>query len=134
MASEAAKLTKYLESLTITQGPRSGEKFKVLPWQKRFISGFLRSQVSALSVARGNGKTTLLAGIAAAAMAGPLAKPRGECLLVAGSFSQAKTAFDHVLSFLPNRSRYRVHDTAQQAEIIDKETGTMVKCHGATRG
>ena len=132
MASESAKLIKYLEGLRITQGPRAGEKMRVLPWQRRFISGFLRSQVSALSVGRGNGKTTLLAGIAAAALDGPLAKPRGECLLVAGSFSQAKTAFDHVLNFLPNRSRFRVHDTSQNAEIVDKETGAMVKCHGAT--
>ena len=131
--SEARKLIKYLESLTISQGPRAGEGMKVLPWQKRFIKGFLNNQVSALSVGRGNGKTTLLAGIAAAALNGPLAKPRGECLLVAGSFSQAKTAFDHVLNFLPSdNKRFRVHDTANNAEIQDRETGTQLKVHGAT--
>ena len=130
--SEATKLTKYLEGLKVTQGPRAGETFTVLPWQKGFIRGFLQAQVSALSVARGNGKTTLLAGIAAAALSGPLARDRGEVLLVAGAFSQAKISFDHVLSFIsPDPGRYRIWDTSQNAEILDRETGSTLKCAGA---
>ena len=129
MASESSKLVKYLQSLKVTQGPRAGESFTVLPWQKRFIRGFLDNQVSALSVGRGNGKTTLLAAIAVAALSGPLARNRGEVLLVAGAFSQAKISFDHVLSFLPTKTkRYRVWDTSQNAEILDRETGSILKC------
>ena len=130
---ESTELIRYLESLIITQGPLSGQKMRVFPWQKRFVRGFLGSQLSALSMGRGNGKTAFLAGIAAACLNGPLAKKRGECLLIAGSFSQAKTAFEHVQGFVGNDSgKYRIYDSGQVAEIMDRETGARVKCHGAT--
>ena len=134
MASEATKVIEYLQKLKITQGPRAGDPFIVLPWEKRFVRGFLGAQVSALSVARGNGKTTLLAGIAAAALSGPLARDRGEILLVAGAFSQAKISFDHVLSFLDPEAgkRYRIQDSANNAEILDNQTGCRLKCAGAS--
>ena len=54
------------------------ELFRVLPWQKKFLKGFLANQVSALSIRRSNGKSTLLAAVACAAIDGPLAKPEAE--------------------------------------------------------
>ena len=131
--SEARKVIKYLSKLRVTQGPRAGQQFKVLPWEKEFIRGFLKVDISALSVARGNGKTSLLAAVGTAALSGPLARPRGEVLLVAGSFDQAKISFDHILNFLPsNNERYRVQDSANNASILDKETGCTLRCSGAT--
>ena len=95
-----AELVAWLEGLEITQGARAGERLQLMPWQRRFISGVLRPGVktSALSVARGGGKTTLCAGLAAAAVAGPLAQQRGMVLIVAGSFEQARIAFDMPLT------------------------------------
>ena len=127
---------RYLEGLTVTQGRLSGEKLTVFPWQKRFIRGAFAPDVgtAGLSVARGAGKTTLVAGIACAALDGPLAVPRGETIIVASSFDQARIAFDHVLAFLgervdlKDRSRWRVWDTAQQARILNRATGASVKC------
>ena len=131
--SEAREVIKYLSGLKVTQGPRAGEPFKVLPWQKVFIRGFLGADISALSVGRGNGKTSLLSAVGAAALSGPLARPRGEVLLVAGSFDQAKISFDHILNFLPrNNERYRVQDSANNASVLDKETGCTLRCSGAT--
>ena len=131
--SEARKVIKYLSRLKVSQGPRAGEPFKVLPWQKVFIRGFLKSDISSLSVARGNGKTSLLAAVGAAALSGPLARNRGEVLLVAGSFDQAKISFDHVLNFLPSdNERYRVQDSANNANILDRKTGCTLRCSGAT--
>ena len=80
---------RYLEGLTVTQGRLSGEKLTVFPWQKRFIRGAFASGVdtAGLSVSRGAGKTTLVAGIACAALDGPLAVPRGETIIVASSVS-----------------------------------------------
>ena len=41
--------------------------FRVLPWEKKFVSGaFAAHGPAALSVARGNGKSALVAGIAVA--------------------------------------------------------------------
>lgn len=78
-------------------------------------------QSAALSVGRGNGKTALLSGIAAATLDGPLAVSRGETVIVASSFEQARIAFEHVVAFLgeklDDKQRRRIWDTAQQARV-----------------
>ena len=131
------KLEAYLETLTVTQGRRAGEGLTLLPWQRKFVAGAFAPGVgtAALSVARGNGKSTLVAGIAAAALAGPLAVPRGETVIVASSFAQACIAFDHVCHFmgaaLRDRKRYRFWSTGQLAKIEDKETGASVRALGS---
>ena len=55
-----------------------------------------------------------MAGLGAAALDGPLAFPRGETVLVASSFEQARISFEHILAFmgdkLDNRDRWRVWD------------------------
>ena len=130
-------LESYLSGLTVSQGRRAGEPFEVLPWQRRFVRGAFRPgvQSAALSVARGNGKTALLSGIAAATLDGPLAVPRGETVIVASSFEQARIAFEHVVAFMGDKlrdnRRWRVWDTAQQARVEDKETGARVRCVGS---
>ena len=80
------ELERYLSGLTVSQGRAAGERFTVLPWQSRFVRGAFAEgvQSAAMSLARGNGKTTLVAGIGAAALDGPLAVPRGETVIVAG--------------------------------------------------
>ena len=98
------------------------------------IRGAFASGVAAatLSVARANGKTTLVAGLAAATLDGPLAVPRGETVIVASSFPQARIAFEHVLAFmgdaLRDKKRWRVWDNPQQARIQDWKTGARVTC------
>ena len=130
-------LERYLSGLTVSQGRRAGEPFAVLPWQRRFVRGAFAPgvQSAALSVARGNGKTALLSGIAAATLDGPLAVRRGETVIVASSFEQARIAFEHVVAFmgadLEDKGRWRVWDTAQQARVEDKQTGARVRCIGS---
>ena len=130
--TEYEKLAKYLRSLKITQGPEAGNPFRIIPWERKFLKGFLGNQVSALSVARSNGKSTLLSGVAAASIDGPLMKPRAECLLVSGSFSQSRIIFDSVLAMLPDKSKFRVWDSTMSAEVKNMETGASLKCSGAT--
>ena len=130
-------LIAYLAGLTVSQGRLAGQPFTVLPWQRRFIRGAFAPgvQSAALSVGRGNGKTALLSGIAAATLDGPLAVPRGETVIVASSFEQARIAFEHVAAFmgdrLHDRSRWKIWDTAQQARIEDRQTGARVRCVGS---
>ena len=95
-------LFDYIRRLHITQGRLSGQAFRVLPWQRRFVRGAFAPgvQSAALSVGRGNGKTALLSGIAAATIDGPLAVSRGETVIVAASFEQARIAFEHVTAFM----------------------------------
>ena len=72
-------LLDYLGGLTVTQGRLAGQPFHVLPWERRFIKGAFGLGVveAALSVGRGNGKSSLVAGLGAAALDGPLAVSRG---------------------------------------------------------
>ena len=130
-------LLEYLSKLTVSQGRLTGQPFKVLPWQRRFICSAFASgtQSAALSVARGNGKTALLSGIACATLDGPLVVSRGEVVIASSSFSQARIAFEHVVAFmgekLKDRGRWKVWDTAQQARIECRVTGARVRCIGS---
>ena len=122
-AQKVKSLTDYLSGLTVSQGRLAGQAFKVLPWQARFVRGAFAQgvQSAALTVGRGNGKTTLLAGIACATLDGPLAMARGETVIVASSFEQARISFEHILAFmgdkLRDKRRWKVWDTCQQARI-----------------
>ena len=139
MKTTIKELIELLEKLTVSQGRWAGERFRVLPWQRRFLRGAFADGTHsvALSIGRGNGKTTLLAGVAVGTLIGPLAAMRGETVLVASSFEQSRIAFEHVLSFMrsvlrkDNERRWRVWDTAQQAKIEDKRTGVRVRCIGS---
>ena len=81
-----------------------------------------------------------MAGLGAAALDGPLAFPRGETVLVASSFEQARISFEHILAFmgdkLDNRDRWRVWDMAQQARrtcsLYRKRSKTGARAHAGS--
>ena len=138
VVSLALDVIQYLESLSITQGQGAGAPWKLLPFQKRFVRAALAPGVSesSLSVGRGNGKSTLVSGLAAAALDGPLVVPRGEAVIVASSFDQARIDFEHVLAFLAetiaaDRARWRIQDSANRASIEDRKTGARVRVLGS---
>ena len=129
---------QWIGGLTVTQGHGAGGALELLPWQRRFMRGALRPGVStaALSIARGNGKTGLVGAIAAAAAAGPLAVPRGEVVIVASSFGQARVAFSDVRAFLGPAVEdaprdWNVSDSPQRAEMRHRPTGSTVKAIGS---
>ena len=132
------RLISDLEGLTISEGRHAGQKMKVLAWQRKFCRGVLESPLAALSVARGNGKSTLAAGICCSALIpdGALFQPRGEIVLIASSLGQARIAFRHVYYFLRSRMErsskdWRVIDNSQQSQIEYRPTGTVLKCLGS---
>ena len=126
------EVKEYIEQLEIGQGRLAGQKMTLFPWERRFLRGALRQDDdAALSLARGGGKTTFIAAIAAAAVAGPLAEPMAEVLIVASSFDQGLISFRHVLHFMEptingNKKRWRVQDSANRATITDRETGASL--------
>ena len=133
-------LIDYLGGLTLSHGDRAGEAFKVLPWERRFVMGAWRVPGDvAFSVARGNGKTALVAGIATAGVDpdGPLHQRRGEIVCVASSFDQSRLIFEDVLAFLrerhdlDDRKVWRVQDSANRASVEYKATGARVRCIGS---
>ena len=61
----SGQIIAFLEGLHLAGGDHDCEPFKVLDWERAFIEGAFApdAEVSALSIARGNGKSCLLAGV-----------------------------------------------------------------------
>ena len=135
----ADRLIAYAESLTLAGGDHDGEPFVVLPWEKRFIRGaFAVKGDAALTIARGNGKSALVAPLACAVTDpdGPLHGRRREVVVVASAFSQSRIIFEDCLAMLREknglpRREWRVQDSANTAMIEHRESGARVRCIGS---
>lgn len=139
----SAELIEYLSRLIISEGQGAGERMVLLPWQKRFVRGAFQQDVisAALSIARGNGKSTLVAGIACATLDGPLHEPRAQTIVCASSLNQGKVILDHVVEFMAakyprirerhHRDRWRLRDSSGIASIEDRRTGASVRVIGS---
>ena len=136
----AERLIRWIGTLEVSEGPLAGSRFEVLPWEAEFLRGAFADGVfsASLTMGRGGGKTSLVAGLAAAGLAGPLARRRGEVVIAAASAAQAKIAYRHAREFLrpwmeAAPARWRVRE-APHPEIRDVESGSrMVAISGNPR-
>ena len=134
-----ADIAAYVEALQITQGRRAGEEFELLTWQREFLADALAdadAETAALTCARGNGKSTFIGAICAAAVDGPLAESRADTLLVASSRGQAKLTFEHTLAFLgpkinAARVEWRVRESMHDTDITYRPTNTRIRVLGS---
>ena len=142
-SSVADALIPWLQTLVLSGGDRDGELLEVLEWQRAFLADALAPGVreAALSVARGNGKSALVAALATAVVhpEGPLHGNRREVVVVASSFAQGRIVFDDVLAFLGREVRergrgFRLQDSAQAASVEWTATGARVRCLGSDPG
>lgn len=132
-------LIDYIGGLRIVGGDFDGQLFEVLPWERRFVRGaFATDDDAALSVARGNGKSFLCAGIASAVVDpdGPLTAPGRQVIVCAASFEQAAIIFRDVLGFLGGRhdltgSDWRKQDSSNRCILEHKPTGALIRCIGS---
>lgn len=106
--NRAERVIAFLEDLPITQGKLAGTKLKVRPWQREFIEAVYREddegnrpvRTAILSMARKNGKTQLVAGLALCHLAGPEAEPRGEVYAAANDRFQAGKTFAEMVAII----------------------------------
>lgn len=141
MANLANEIIRYAEELELVGGDHDGQPFQALPWERRFIRGAFGRQTgpAALSIARGNGKSGLVAVLACAMLdpAGPLHGNRRDVVCVAAAFSQAKIVFADVAAMMRKRyalndkRTWRVQDSANTAEIRHVPSGSTVHCIGS---
>ena len=132
-------LVKHLGGLTLVGGDHDGQLFEVLTWERRFLRGaFGQRGDAALSVARGNGKSALVAGLACAVVdpEGPLHGRRREVVCAASSFTQGRVIFEDCLSMLRERTGlprelWRVQDSANVATIEHRDSGARIRCIGS---
>ena len=132
----AKRVRAYVEGLEVTQGEGAGGPFRVLQWERRFLLGALAPGVgeAALTVARGAGKTTLVAAIAAAFLDGEgVAGPASEVTVVAATMKQSRKTFKHVVRFLGAAGRlkgYRKQDSVNHCVLESKKDGRVLECLG----
>lgn len=133
-------LVEYLGTLALRGGDHDGERLEVLWWERRFVSGTFRQPGdSAVSVARGNGKSALVAGIASAVVdpGGPLHGTERHVIVAAASFEQAGVIFRDVVGFLgqrhdlADRRTWRKLDSTNRAIIEHRPSGALVRCIGS---
>ena len=117
-------------NLQVVTGEDAGQPVVMLPWAKRFIRGILQPGVTtaAISMGRGNAKSSVCSYVACAALWGPLARKQSTIACVAASLEQSRIIFQQVCYQLPdggvtNNKRWRVWDSAQAVRITDRKTG-----------
>ena len=132
-------LAAWCADLVVTQGAGAGDPLELWPWELAVLDRLeaLADGELGLSVGAGAGKTTLAAAVCAAAVAGPLAQPRGAVIGVAGSFAQALILADHVQAFLrpvtdADPDRWRVLRSESAALVEDRETGAVFRAREAS--
>ena len=126
------KTLEWISRLTITQGQGSGSPIQILDWQRDFLERLLSAKTTeiGISMARGGGKTTWLAFIAAAYFIGPLRQPRGHVFIVASTIQQAMIALEHLIETLGLRdrtNRFRSSFSSHLTGVKDTQSGNMVR-------
>ena len=137
--SIADDVARWIQAeLVVTQGPLAGQPFRLRKWQRQFLRGAFDPGVAeaSLSLGRGGGKTTFVAAITSAALAGPLVERNAEVLVVAGRFDQTGYVYRYTLEFLAGRiesepKRWRINNTVNTAIVEDRETGARLRCIGS---
>lgn len=130
---EDERVIAFLESLPIVSGLKAGETMELLDFQRQFVRGVYGPRddagnrlvrLAALSVARGNGKSALLAGLSLAHLLGPCAEPYGEAYAAALDREQAGVLYNQTRAYIEATPwmAARVNIKDWHKEIIDEET------------
>ncbi|MFG1241928.1 terminase TerL endonuclease subunit [Xanthobacter sp. V7C-4] len=132
----AERVLAFLRTLPIVSGLRAGKKLEVLDFQEQFVRavygnlddvGHRRVRLAALSVARGNGKSGLLAGLSLAHLLGPMNEPFGECYAAALDREQAGVLYRMMRAFIEATpwmaARVNIRDWHKQ--ILDEESRSI---------
>lgn len=92
----------------------------------------------AISLGRGNGKTSFLGGLGAAAVIGPLAVRRGDWNCIASSHNQASILFEHAVAaieekgFNPyDRKTFRLIESSGKTLVQKRDTRARLRCVGS---
>lgn len=133
---EADRVIAFLETLPIVSGLKVGKTMELLDFQRQFVRGIYGPRddagerlvrLAALSVARGNGKSALLAGLSLAHLVGPCAEPYGECYAAALDREQAGVLYRMVRAYIEATPwiAARVNIKDWHKEITDGETQSV---------
>ena len=134
----ADRLINFINCHRIHQGEHLGEHVQLMGWQRRLIRGLYadETRTAALTVARGNGKTSLAAWIASAYLlpGAPLHRQNGQVVVVASSIEQGRLLLQKVVDVLPdghNGQVWQLWNSAGACRVTHRETGANLKVFGS---
>jgi phage terminase large subunit-like protein len=129
--SRLERVVAFLEDLPITQGSLAGTTLVVRAWQRDFLAALYAEdpegrrpvRTAVLSMARKNGKTQLVAGLALCHLMVPEAEGRGEVYAAANDREQAGKCFAEMVAILDAhpelRARVNVIKFSKRIEVLD---------------
>lgn len=130
------RVLAFLRSLPVVSGLRAGKKLELLPFQEQFVrsvygpkgpDGKRKIRLAGLSVARGNGKSALLAGLSLAHLVGPMAERYGEIYAAAIDREQAGKLYALTIQYISEvdwiAARVNIRDWHK--DITDTVTGSV---------
>jgi phage terminase large subunit-like protein len=140
----AKAVIDFIEVLTVPSGIGEGKAFKLAKWQKDFIRDIYEPhrdgrrivRRAILSVARKNGKTAMIAGIALAHLVGPEAIPNGEIYSAANDRDQAGIVFKFARQIveLEPELREKIEVINSTKTMIGRRTGSVYRALSAEAG
>jgi phage terminase large subunit-like protein len=141
----ADKVIRFIELLRIPSGKGQGERFKLDKWQKDFIrdiyephthDGHRAVRRAILSMARKNGKSTLIAGIALAHLVGPEAIVNGEIYSAANDRDQAGIIFKLARQIVEQEPRFKglIDVVSSTKTMIGRRTASVYRAISAEAG
>jgi phage terminase large subunit-like protein len=112
--SRAERVIAFCESLTVTAGAHEGRRFLLREWQQKIVRAWYATDASGerivrtglLSVARKNGKSTLVSALALAHLLGPEMERRGQIVVGATDRDQSALIFDEVEAFIAGHADF----------------------------
>ena len=128
--SRLERVVAFLEDLPITQGSLAGTKLVIRQWQRDFLeavyaednNGVRPVRTAVLCMARKNGKTQLVAGMALCHLLGPEAENRGEIYAAANDKLQSGKTFAEMVAILDEHpeldARVNVVKFSKRIEVL----------------
>ncbi|MFC5371395.1 terminase large subunit [Brevundimonas faecalis] len=98
-----ARAVKFIELLKLHEGKLAGQRFKLAKWQRRIVQriygdtgddGRRKVRTVFILLPRGNGKTTLCAGLGLLHLVGPEREAGGQVIVAASDREQASIAYN----------------------------------------
>lgn len=135
--SRGERVVAFLESLPITKGIGVGNPIVLEAFQRDWVLGIYQNgedgsrmvRTGLLSVARGNGKTVLCAGLALCHLIGPESEQRGECYSAAATKEQAAlvyTEMEAIVMVTPWMAA-RLNLKSFHKTMVDEQTGSIYR-------
>ncbi|KAA0597209.1 phage terminase large subunit-like protein [Azospirillum lipoferum] len=134
----AERICRFLECLRLWEGKHAGERFPLRPWQRAVIravygptapNGKRLVRTVAMWIPRGNGKTTLCAGLGAAHFVGPESEAGGQVVMAAADQENAGIAFNSCWKMIQTspRAAARVRPMASRKKLTHLHNASTLK-------